>query len=283
MSDTLSSRMLVNVLGIPGILLCIYFGNEIFLGFIFVVSILAMMEYFKLSEQKSISPQYVISCLSAFIILMFYYVSDLSQIYTIPLGQFFVLIVGITLITELFRNKPNPSLNIAVSLFGIFYIPLLLGALIGIREFFPLQSDLNMKLTFSLFIAVWLCDSAAYTFGKLWGKKKILERVSPKKTVVGAVSGLITAIMVYLAFIKFRFIVSSDPTFSISYSDAVMMGIIVGVFGQMGDFIESMFKREVCVKDTSRILGGHGGVLDRFDSLLIASPLIYLYLKFIID
>lgn len=275
--------MLVNVLGIPGILLCIYFGNEIFLGFIFVVSILAMMEYFKLSEQKSISPQYVISCLSAFIILMFYYVSDLSQIYTIPLGQFFVLIVGITLITELFRNKPNPSLNIAVSLFGIFYIPLLLGALIGIREFFPLQSDLNMKLTFSLFIAVWLCDSAAYTFGKLWGKKKILERVSPKKTVVGAVSGLITAIMVYLAFIKFRFIVSSDPTFSISYSDAVMMGIIVGVFGQMGDFIESMFKREVCVKDTSRILGGHGGVLDRFDSLLIASPLIYLYLKFIID
>ena len=275
--------MLVNVLGIPGILLCIYFGNEIFLGFIFVVSILAMMEYFKLSEQKSISPQYVISFISAFIILMFYYVSDLSQIFTIPLGQFFVLIVGITLITELFRNKPNPSLNIAVTLFGIFYIPLLLGALVGIREFYPLQSDLNMKLTFSLFIAVWLCDSAAYTFGKLCGKKKIMERVSPKKTVVGTVSGLVTAIMVYLGFITIGFFVSSDPRVSISYSDAVWMGIIVGVFGQMGDFIESMFKREVGVKDTSRFLGGHGGVLDRFDSLLIASPLMYLYLKFIVD
>jgi len=283
MSDTLSSRMLVNVLGIPGILLCIYFGNEIFLAFILVVSILAMREYFKLSEQKSIFPQYIISFLSAFIILMFYYVSDLSQIFTIPLGQFFVLIVCIILITELFRNKPNPSLNIAVTLFGIFYIPLLLGALIGIREFYPLQSDLNMKLTFTLFITVWLCDSAAYAFGKLWGKKKILERVSPKKTIIGTASGLITAILVYILFVKYRFFDSSNSIVSITYVDAVWMGIIVGVFGQMGDFIESMFKREVGVKDTSHFLGGHGGVLDRFDSLLIASPLMYLYLKFFVN
>lgn len=106
-----------------------------------------------------------------------------------------------------------------------------------------------------------------------------MERVSPKKTVVGCVAGLVLAVLFYLLIWSIGFLESSRSSTYLSLIDVLILGFIVGVFGQMGDFVESLIKRDVGVKDSSNFLPGHGGILDRFDSLIVASPLTYLYLK----
>ncbi|MEE9167424.1 MAG: phosphatidate cytidylyltransferase, partial [Candidatus Neomarinimicrobiota bacterium] len=125
---------------------------------------------------------------------------------------------------------------------------------------------------------IWISDSAAYAFGKKWGKKKILERVSPKKTITGSVAGLVSAVGFYLLVWRMGLLESSQSAVSLSGIDALALGLIVGLFGQLGDFAESAVKRDMGVKDSGSILPGHGGVLDRFDSLSVASPMTFLYL-----
>ena len=125
------------------------------------------------------------------------------------------------------------------------------------------------NFTFSMIISVWICDSAAYTFGMLWGKKKMIERISPKKTVVGFLGGIFGSFLSFYIMNELNFI-----HYNLSFSHIIILTIITGVFGQLGDFVESMFKRDAGVKDSGKLLLGHGGVLDRFDSLIFTSPLV---------
>jgi phosphatidate cytidylyltransferase len=127
----------------------------------------------------------------------------------------------------------------------------------------------------ALFASIWLCDSAAYFAGRALGRTKLFERVSPKKTWEGAAAGFVFAIG---AFLLARVLVLPYLT----VTSAVVCGAIVGVFGQVGDLAESLLKRDAGVKDSSALIPGHGGVLDRFDSLLFVSPLVFLYLDFIV-
>jgi len=279
MANTFASRMIINVLGIPGILLLVYLGRFYFAIFITLVCLLALREFYLLCRIKGISPQFSVGALACILISLFYYRGLESTILSFSWQNIVILLVLITIVFELFRNKEKGTENIAITLGGILYIPILLGGLIALRQIDLLDYSFGMRLTMSLFITLWVCDSAAYVFGKMWGKKKILERVSPKKTVTGCTAGLVSAILIYLLIWKLGYLESSQSSVSLSILDVLILGIIVGVFGQMGDFIESLIKRDVGVKDSSNFLLGHGGVLDRFDSLIVASPLTYLYLK----
>jgi phosphatidate cytidylyltransferase len=127
----------------------------------------------------------------------------------------------------------------------------------------------------ALFAAIWLCDSAAYFAGTRFGRHKLLERVSPKKTWEGVIAGGIAAV---LAFVLARALLLPYMTIT----TAVVCGLIVGVFGQLGDLVESLIKRDTGVKDSSSLIPGHGGILDRFDSVIFVSPIIYFYLDFIV-
>ena len=129
-------------------------------------------------------------------------------------------------------------------------------------------------LIISIFITLWVTDSAAYFLGTAFGKHKLFPRVSPNKSWEGALAGFIFAIisMVVLNTVLLAFI---------SLTDALVIGVIIGLFGQIGDLIESLLKRDAGVKDSSNIIPGHGGVLDRFDSLIFSSPLIFLYILYI--
>ena len=282
MTDKLAKRMIVIVLGIPGLLLLLYVGRFYFAFFIWLVSFLALREFYLLNRRKGTSPQFVIGALVSMVIALTYYIGTESTILLLSWQQIIVITVVISLVFELLRKKERSTENFTVTLGGILYIPVLLCALIGIRQIDLLDYRFSMRLTMSLFFAVWLCDSAAYVFGKIWGKRKILKRVSPKKTVVGCVAGLISAILLYLLLWKGGFLESNQSAVSVSLFDALIFGIIVGIFGQVGDFIESLFKRDMNVKDSSNFLPGHGGVLDRFDSLIIEAPLFYLYVKLVI-
>jgi len=273
MADKFALRMIVNVLGIPGIILLVFLGRFYFAIFIWIVSFLALREFYLLCRIRGISPQFVVGTIASIVIALFYYIRIETW------QQMVLILVIVSVVYELFRNKEQGIENFSTTLVGILYIPVLLGALIGIRQINLVDYRFSMRLTMSLFIAVWVCDSAAYVFGKIWGKKKIMDRVSPKKTVVGCVSGLVSAILIYLLLWSLGFLNTNLSSISVSIVDCLVLGTIVGLFGQMGDFIESLIKRNVGVKDSSNFLPGHGGILDRFDSLIIASPLTYLYLK----
>jgi len=144
------------------------------------------------------------------------------------------------------------------------------GIIIGIEKF-------TVKITLALFLSVWICDTGAFFFGKKFGKKKILPDVSPKKTWVGTIAGFICSVIFLLILNQFGYF---PELFTLI--DVLALGIIAGLFGQFGDWAESLLKREAGVKDTSNILAGHGGILDRFDSLTFAAPLTLIYCTYFI-
>jgi len=268
MTKKKTDRTLVNLLGIPGILLLLWLGGVYFALFVTVVMILSLNEFYSINRPRDIHPLYTIGWIAVILSTgYYYYTPDITNTQLIGILMAIVLIV---LVVETFRRVPNPTYNIAITVLGILYIPVLLGALIGLREY---DTDHESRFTLALIISIWTCDSAAMFFGRLWGKRKALEAVSPNKTVVGTIAGLMTALLIFLLFQQFGWIGTS-----ITYTDVIALGVIAGIFGQLGDFAESKFKRDLGLKDTSNFLRGHGGVLDRFDSLIFASPLAYLYL-----
>ncbi|HJM12756.1 MAG TPA: phosphatidate cytidylyltransferase [Candidatus Marinimicrobia bacterium] len=263
-------RTLVNALGIPGILLMIWLGGIYFLLFITVVIILALKEFYSLYRTKGIYASLPMGVVGSAFFIWFYYTEPyLNMLAFIQLAIPFVVLV---LLFELFSKKVNPAANVAYTIFGITYIPMLLGTLIALRQ---IDMTYGTYYTFAVFLSIWLCDSAAFGFGKKWGKKKILPRVSPKKSIVGSIAGLISTFIFFLILKQY-----SLPSLDFNIQDVFILTIITGVFGQLGDFVESLFKREVGVKDSGTFLLGHGGVLDRFDSLILAAPLTYFYLLF---
>ena len=133
------------------------------------------------------------------------------------------------------------------------------------------QNNFSPSLLLGAFILVWVNDSAAYFVGKNFGKQKLFPSVSPKKTVEGFLGGL------FFACISSYFIATYTET--LGFTSWLILAIIVSVFGTLGDLIESKFKRQAGVKDSGVIMPGHGGLLDRLDSIIFASPFIYLFLR----
>jgi phosphatidate cytidylyltransferase len=265
-----SNRSIVIFLGIPGILLLTWLGGIYFGLFILIVMLLALTEFYTIAKLKGYYPQFLIGWIAVILFSYFFYNYPKINFYNL-----FVICSGLVIFTlffEMFRNKPNASENFGITLGGIFYIPLLLGTLIGIRNFDSINST---NFTFALFISVWICDSAAFVAGKYFGKKKIYPRISPNKTVVGCVAGVIFAFLTFFVMDNIGFINTE-----LTIMQLIILSIITGVFGQAGDFAESLFKRDAQVKDSGSLLLGHGGVMDRFDSLTIASPLIFVFLNF---
>ena len=139
----------------------------------------------------------------------------------------------------------------------------------------PIHQKISYEFILIIFLAVWITDSFAFIMGKQFGKKKILPSVSPNKTWVGSLSGLSFS-MLFLLLIFFNY----KDIFPLSFTlfDVIMVGFITGFFSQVGDFLESYFKRQLEVKDSSNLLLGHGGFLDRFDSLFTVSIAMYIYM-----
>lgn len=258
-------RIIVSVIAIPLILIVCYLGGISFFLFIAAIAMLAFHEYSKFSLKKNASVNLMIGFLSILAILIssFLHWYDLKPV---------ILITMILLsLYELFRNKGSAILNISTSLLGIFYIGLFAGTIIDLRELFQDDYVRGGYLIISILASIWICDSAAFFVGSAIGKHKLFPRVSPKKSWEGAIAGFLFAI---LTFIAAKYIVLDF----ISLLDAVIIGIIVGTIGQAGDLVESLLKRDAGVKDSSVLIPGHGGIFDRFDSLLLTAPSVYLYL-----
>jgi phosphatidate cytidylyltransferase len=278
MTKNNSSRVLVNVLGVPSLLLIIYLGDSSFIPFpvfsIFIstVMFLGAKEIKGLVEKKGGEP--VISILFIFLGILQYYRLKGYDIEFLSLSLI-ISILFIAMLVEIFRGKDNPFFNIAIIVFSFVWLGFMLGSLSELRNL-P-EHIAPERITFVVFVSVWICDSAAFIFGKRFGKKKILPNVSPNKTWVGTIAGLFSSIIFLITLYQANY-------FSLKFSivDAISIALITGIIGQFGDWAESLLKREANIKDTSNILMGHGGILDRFDSLIFESPMVLLYCKYFI-
>ncbi|MDQ3022637.1 MAG: phosphatidate cytidylyltransferase [Bacteroidota bacterium] len=258
--SNLTKRIIAGIIGIPVIIGAAYLGGIYFLIFSIIVSSLALWEFYKMFERKGFAPLKYFLILVSFILLIFTYSSENY------LPALFILLTAGILTLEIYRIKGSP-INPMISLFGIFYITFPFVMLNMLLEI------LNFNIVIYIFILIWTCDTAAYFGGRKFGKHQ-LSSISPKKTWEGSAAGFIFTIIISLL-IHFIF-----PG-KLNRADAISIGVIVGIFSQVGDLFESLIKRYCDVKDSSKIIPGHGGMLDRFDSLIFVTPVIFVYFVYI--
>ncbi|MBI1936491.1 MAG: phosphatidate cytidylyltransferase [Ignavibacteriales bacterium] len=268
--SNLATRVIVALFGVPLIITLCIVGKVPFLIFVLVIGVVSFFEFHKMLARRRFIPNVLVSSASVITLILNSYLS-FTDFYTLA-----IIIVSILLLAELQRNRESAIANVGTSLIGIFYIGLFSSSLVKLRDFYSdsfFLYDQGGYLIVSIFASIWICDSAAYFVGSAIGKHKILPRVSPHKSWEGAIAGLIFSIAIMIA-------AKNLIADFLSMHDAVIIGIITGTIGQAGDFVESMLKRDANVKDSSSLIPGHGGILDRFDSLLFTAPVVYLYLLF---
>lgn len=232
-----------------------------------LICVLAMYEFLALGKAKGYDVPVVLCILIMLLIMAAFILDDLS----VELGMFAALLIIPA--SYVMTSKPlEDSLpSSAVAVLATTYVGMLGGSLIRLHNDFPE----GYKLVFFLLLVVWLGDSGAYYVGKQFGKHKLSPRISPKKTVEGLVGGItasiITAIVIHYTFF---------PKFPLLH--AIIAGVILSFAGVIGDLAESMWKRSAAVKDSGTLIPGHGGFLDRFDSILFTAPILYCYWTLIV-
>lgn len=238
-----------------------------------VISVLVLKEFYTLARLAGYKPQILPGLITGAFLFIFSFLIT-KNILPVSLLGVFLPVLFLFPIYELFRGNSNSIGNIAITVYGILYIivPFSLFNLLVFPSY-PLFEEYNPKLLIFLFVILWSNDSGAYIFGVTLGRHKLFERISPKKTWEGFFGGWL------LALVAAWIISMIFPEFSLSFL-ALMASIIVFA-GTLGDLVESMYKRNLGIKDSGRFLPGHGGLLDRFDSILFATPFIYFLLLFL--
>lgn len=234
-----------------------------------------LAEFLNLYNQSDIKPNKWLCFVASFVLFgTSYFVAQgsIGAKYFLLLFPLFILIMA----AELYRKKQFPIENIAVTIFSIVYlaIPLALVNFLVFPEILP-GHVYSPKLLIALFILIWTNDSGAYLVGVSIGKHRLFERISPKKSWEGAIGGTLAAVIAAIIISKYI------PEIQLIHWIAI--SILTVVSSIYGDLTESMFKRYFQIKDSGHIFPGHGGILDRFDSILFAVPVIVLYLKIIIE
>ena len=270
MNQLSTNRTLINVIGIPAILYLLWRGGPVFSLFIFLVMIIGLDEFYRMNTNERQSPVKLTGYIFTGLMAAYYFwLPAITLLQGLSLLACFIII---TLFIEMGRDKLNPTRNMGITVLGIMYVPVLLGSVIALRN---LDTVYSTYFTVSMVVAIWICDSVAYIFGMKWGQKKIFPRVSPNKSWVGSIAGLVSTFIVFYG-LRVQGILPD-----LTLLDVAVFSIITGFFGQAGDFAESLLKRDAGVKDSGKLLLGHGGVLDRFDSITFASPLTYAYITLV--
>jgi len=257
------------------LLFSLWYNQWLFAGIFLVVTILGLWEFYTLFSSGDIHPQKIYGTVCGSILyLLLFLVHFAEQDLFSHSWYFFPVFAAMAMfffsfIIEIYREKPRPLENIAITATGILYVafPLALLNLLHSPDSVGFLGFPAYLLGY--FIFTWFYDTGAYLYGKPFGKHKLFERISPKKTWEGTIAG---AMLAGLTAIGFNFLVPG-----ISMTDWLMLALIVVIFGTFGDLSESLFKRSLNLKDSGNILPGHGGILDRFDTIFISAPFVFLY------
>jgi phosphatidate cytidylyltransferase len=279
MTTHFKQRLLVSSVGTLFVALAIYYSYHPYFRPFFVlmnagVISLAVIEYYKLATHKGFFPQIRLGVASTIAYVIACYLSLSYPGYANALPALILLGTFILFFVPYFYKTDEPLVNMAVSVFGIAYltIPLTFGIEINYFSADGILGDGRLWLAYIL-IVTKITDIGAYLCGNLMGHIKLAPMISPKKTVEGAVGGILAALIASLFF--YYFLMQYHP---LTLLQSILLGLAISVLSQFGDLVESILKRDAGVKDSSR-LPGLGGILDIVDSLVFTLPLMYLLLK----
>lgn len=254
------------------LLLCMWHSFASFSALFALVSLLGVHEFYTLFKNTSIKPNFGFGLLLAAIIYLSFVAYAQDDNFTLVL-ILSVPIIALLFVNELFRAKENPFSNIGITILGVLYVVVPFGYLL-IANFSEPSEWMSRKydIGFAFFFMLWANDTGAYIFGSWLGKHRLFERISPKKSWEGFIGGGLVALLVGYLF-------SLYSTADSCWCQWIAISLIVVIFGTLGDLVESMLKRSLNVKDSGTILPGHGGILDRFDGLLLAAPMVYFLME----
>lgn len=260
-----AQRIITALILIPSLILFIIYSSDLifFIGLLIFI-LMAAYEFSNLLEKAGYKNLKLPTVVGSVLIPFSFYIER------VDVFLFSVFVVSfLSLVIKLFGSKPldDTYRTVGFTFLNVFYVPFYFS-------FIQLLKNINYHYIFYLLVIIWASDTSAYFFGIKFGKHRLYEIISPKKSVEGLISGLVGGVIVgfiySLVFLK------------LSILDTLISSLLVASAGVVGDLVESMFKRKAGVKDSGNLFPGHGGMLDRMDSLLFGAPVLYFYVEIFI-
>jgi phosphatidate cytidylyltransferase len=255
----LTKRILTAAIGIPVLIGAVLAGREVFTALVTLAIVVLSLEYSKITAAAGAPPfTAVLTIFAAAVPAITVFVGSSA------IALWFVLLVGILMLMKVLSNTDTVIAQLGATMFGVFYVGVLPSMLT-----LAYRPDFGWLPVLMIFVAVWIADTSAYGVGRLVGRTPLAGELSPNKTIEGAVGSLLITALVFGLFTFW-----SD----MATADRILFGGAMAAAAIFGDLFESALKREAKVKDSGALLPGHGGLLDRVDSLLAAAPLGYFLL-----
>jgi phosphatidate cytidylyltransferase len=269
MNDLLK-RTLTGGVYVASVLAAICFNPIISSIYFGIIGLVALSEFYNVAKNKYQISNSILAYLTAIALYTTVVLYSFNIDFKLPLLISVVLVIA-NFIAALYQKNEEPFTSIAFLICGLIYIILPISTTNLIIQY---NSEFQPLLLLSVFILAWCNDTFAYLTGVKFGKHRLFERHSPKKSWEGFVGGFLFTIIAGIVISKFSNIFAMQHW--------IVISIIVSIIGTLGDLVESMFKRQMGVKDSGKILPGHGGILDRFDILFIVLPIVWVYLELIV-
>ena len=256
-------RLLSGVIYISIILFSLFMSSEWYITLLFILAIITLNEFLKLIKLKGTIAYIILATL-------FYFLGN-EEINSVLISILLLatILINLFLIRDIMVFNRISLLKSKRYLYIIFYI---ISGFIFLALIPFTNKDFEPQIILGIFILAWTNDTFAYLVGKGFGKRKLMEKISPKKTIEGFFGGMVGALFASFIFFKFTSITEYSLIFWL------FLALLVSVLGTIGDLIQSKFKRLAGVKDSGNIMPGHGGVYDRLDSIIFAGPFIYLFI-----
>ena len=263
-----ATRVLSSVVLIPILFVVVWLmPSGYFAGLVVIAAAIGQYELYKMSRVRGMVPLIVSGIvLGALIVLLFY-----RPIPPYRGGPYFwiTLCILAIIVARLFSRRPVEGAleDMAVTMFGIVYVALLFAYQVAIHA-----GPSGRNWLVFLYLVIWASDTGAYYVGTAFGKRRLYEKISPKKSVEGLIGGVLASVLVAV-------LCKLWLVHSVGFFEAAVLGAVLALVGTVGDLAESLIKRSAGVKDSGAIIPGHGGILDRMDSMLFAAPALFYYLR----
>jgi len=257
-------RVISGIIGVPILIGIVHYGGIALFLSVLIVCLIGLREFYKAVAVKEIKTLDLVGYITAIMIISSFYYA-----YSINFVLFSLVLAVMLLSSIMILNTKYTVLDGAITFIGIIYVAIFLGHVVLISK------EANSIAIWLVFITAFGTDTFAYFSGYFFGKRKLCPTISPKKTVEGAIGGVIGTIILSLGF---GYLFLKEHLFAV-----LLIGLIGSIFSMAGDLTASLIKRKVGIKDFGNIMPGHGGVLDRFDSIIFTAPVVYYLLVFIIN
>jgi len=252
----LGKRLSSGILGILLLILVVNKGGLYLSTSIFIISIIGLREFYKAMNNLNFKPSELAGILSTISIFIAYLLPEITLDFVIT------AIIIILLIFILFKKDSNLA-DVGITLLGILYVPFLL---------FHVSYLDGTKYIWLIFIIAFGTDTFAYFAGNLFGKRKLCPKISPNKTIEGSIGGILGSLALTIIY---SVLMNITPIWKL-----VILSIITSIISQIGDLVASRIKRITGIKDFGDIIPGHGGIIDRFDSIILTAPVIYYFVRY---